>query len=525
MKKKIIFPIILLSITAFFVVLQTTDFGLMNIDVLKADSYNNVSVRGLIVPEQPAGTYNGPVLLKFLDLQKGSFLRYTTNAAATLTCRSGKKYADPIRIFKSVDMKVVVCDKNYQVQEAKTLSYVIEKCDYQKQLNPDGVRHKKKAQGCWSAKALDNSQADRWKVFRFAPPPTAVTKDRYIHHPTKDAVTQHKQVLVQEDGVHAWGVNKYAYVWVNRCHPTAGSIDGCGDSKHREGNPVFNTVDSTHYRAFFSTREKAHHCTIAQTQAIAGTHKQAVENRLLRYGLSMATNDAMLVASAQKFNTANDRIAWLGSQDLYGLYLAHPMNAKMPWIVDTCYVPELDDVDDTLRDLGSHVRGILFDWEVADRRTSHESIALMRAINREAKRHQPLETVFFTNDLRSPSIQYSGIDAVSAPVALDLFDYVSIWATPGWHCMFRPDGMINHLNDQLSIYGATGNALQKVFVLYDLLNDENHGVAVRNFIQKKNMAGVFLHRNNSIQDHCTLDDASPVAHIYDLLGMPEPQNP
>lgn len=125
-------PILLLSIFAFFVVLQTTDFGWGSVDILKAESYSDLSGRSLIVPDQSPGTYKGPVIVKFLDLQHGHFLRHTTNVAATLTCRSGKKYIDPIRIFKSVEMKVVLCNENYKVQEAMTLSYIIEKCDYQK---------------------------------------------------------------------------------------------------------------------------------------------------------------------------------------------------------------------------------------------------------------------------------------------------------------------------------------------------------------------------------------------------------
>jgi len=362
-------------------------------------------------------------------------------------------------------------------------------------------------------------------VIQNVPPPTRDNDPAYRFNPSTINTTQQLATLISSPGTVVDGVKKYAYIWGNRCHPTPTTSSDCADTILK-GNAVQTYPHNIGYEAFFTSRAKADACTIAQGEGHAGASRTTILSQLQAVGLKLADTEAAMVTASDALSTSAQRSAFVGGSTALAGYMKWPLNASRPWIADTCYIPEVATVG--APNTGAHITGIVLDYENADNRTPAQAIQFLQSLTSSIRATKPgIKLIMFNDDMMGVNTKWSGLDSISGPTALSLFDMVAIWAWPGGICQYRAAPIATHLDAQL--YELNGNRTtsvnnHKIYVVYSLRNDEDITSDVRSYILSNGIGGVMFFRDNSVQDTCDVTKVTPARHIMHMLNLPTPQS-
>lgn len=479
-----------------------------------------------------SGSYPSPQKIT-ISATAANSIRYTVNGTSP-TCTSGTVYSSPLNLLSSATIRAIACyqEKNSAVATAtytltgstSSSTTTSDLCKYGLDFTSNGEKQTTTAVKCWDKTALNLNQLNRnIEVLQNVAPPQSENDQKYRFHPTTIAYTQMVDTLISTPGSVVDNVKKFAYVWANRCHPTAHTDPDCVD-KNIKGNPIMTYPNHKMYQVFFTSRIKADTCTIAQASGHAGVSRATILSRLSAVGLHLSDSEIDLENQAQLLESTAAKINFLGGVDSFNAFIENPLNAQRPWIYDTCYVPETSLTDTP--QVSSHIKGIVLDYEPGDGRLPKETMQFFKDYIAAVRDTNPdLKNILFNNDLRGGGSLLSGIDSTSGPTILSIFDLVGIWVWPGTKCEYRAKPVSQNLDEQ--IYELNGNnptqdKNKKIYVIYSLRNDEALGGEARNYVLSRGLGGVMVFRDNTVQDTCNIETVTTARHLKDLFNLPNP---
>lgn len=380
------------------------------------------------------------------------------------------------------------------------------------------IHAKEKPARCWDQNSIfqnaENGAArsPHFTVLRLAAFPKRIPDPSYAYHPVSIAFRQPNPTFF--DGpAHMDGVAKYALMWGNRCHVTAASSQE--DCVGWGVKAVRLTINRTEYDVFFTSVAKADACTRAQVLATVGASLPAIKAPLAENGVVFATNEAPLSEAAAQLATIEQRRAWAGAN--YEKYAAAKALNKGAWAANVCYVPEA--AGGPLEGISSHIAGIVFDWEVADKRTPKQTAAFMKGIAREIRAANPAFKVFLLNNPIHAAGKFGGVTPESGPQLLDALDGVEIFI----HESSTP--VAEQLDEQMRMFGGgvMPRDVSKFIVGYDLTKKTDVAMEARSVLLQRGFKYVMLGQAWVADKHCDVTNfSSPVnRQVQELLGLPQ----
>lgn len=482
-------------------------------------------------PSLQPGSYVSPQVLKFSAVGASSIRYYEDDATAYPgSCAKGVVYKTPYILLsesntlaKSVKIKAFACYAGGVKSPDINLSYTINPCTYGLRFNDDGVKQTVPTVKCfnsnWQSKIPTNS---RFEVFQNVAPPVSENDDTFKYFPATTAYTMRKTALIKNPAQTVMGVNKGLFVWSNRCQKMnlpGAKCDGLG----YEGNPVYGSTPDKAYRSFFSSVKRADTCTIAQATGAFGANSTTIKNSLAANKLSLVTTDEELETVSKIYSATSSRINLAGSKEIFDEYMKEKFNRENPWIVDTCFIPELGSSSPVLT---NYVNTMVLDHEVGDRRTPAEAAAYFKELTSKLKALKPnLRIMLFNNDWTQAGSEVSGLNGTNGKDVYKAFDLLIVWAWPAVRCANRVDSIEESMDKQIkeitSNYSIPNLDYKKFIVVADLADDDTTvGRKIHNYIISKGLAGTFLFRDNTVQSTCDVNDPkSNVGNISKIIGV------
>ena len=392
---------------------------------------------------------------------------------------------------------------------------------------PDDSVYRAAGDQCWNEGAMaHNPQNAGLEVFRVARAPDQPDDPDYLAYPVTHALS-FSTLWTPPAPTDIGSVKRTALVWGNRCHPGATTTPGDCVGWGTKASPA--TVDGIKYKVFFTTRTKADACTLARVQAHAGYALPLIRGPVERAGLAFARNRTELEAAPRHLRTLAERRAWAGPV-WYPKYDTSWNDG--PWVLDVCFVPEAPG--GALEGVAGDVDALMFDWEVADKRTGAQTAAFMESVRRRLDIARSDLKVFISHNPTYATGGFGGIDAVSGPRIRAALENVTVHVKPAptsgsviASINAQIDGQLRTLNGGASV----PSNVSKVMIQYDLTTDEDWSAAMRSVMLARGFKMIMLGQAFAPKS-CRLSRIDPASATYDpaearmsqriqrLLGLP-----